>query len=201
MILNLKSLVILISLFAIYSCASFKPIVMANYDKKNYTGTDPTKCSGKFPQQDICSARKFTFDTTKKYKDEILKAYGETNNYDNGILGAVTLGIAARLASAHTDVFNALAVGLGYQTAVKTYNNESFKLQLYSNVIRATQCVYNNSSRLEAEASTADTIKIARDKFTAFQTLTSSQPAEVKKIYDEKFKSQQGEFSTFTQRI
>jgi hypothetical protein len=201
--IKLDALAILISVFALHSCASFSPVVMDDYNTE-YIGKAQTMCSNENQTQtkkNICIARRYTFETTKKYKNAILEGYKETNEYDNSILGAVTLGVAAKLASAHTDVFNVLAVSLGYQTAIKTYNSQSFKLQLYSNVIRATQCIYNNSSRLEADASTADTIKTARDEFIAFQTLPSKNLEKLKVVYEQQFESRLGDFSEFALKI
>jgi hypothetical protein len=195
--IKLPVLAVVICVFTLNSCASFSPVILDEPDAENIKKAQAT-CDQHQIKKKICNARQYTFETTKKYKNAIINGYKETNDFDNNILGAVTLGVAAKLASAHTDVFNVLAVTLGYQTAIKTYNNQSFKLQLYSNAIRATQCVYTNSDRLEADA---DIINKARDELTKFQNLPSKRLKTLMGVYAQHFESKQGDFSEFALKI
>lgn len=127
----------------ITGCVSFKPVVIESI--QNFSAT--SACGN--PVTDICKARLYASTAAQKYKSAVLENYDKNNNFDSWILNLVTIGIGAEVADLHSDVVKTAAVGLGYQSARKTYRSIPFQMQIYTNAITAAQCVYDNSLRLE----------------------------------------------------
>ena len=139
--MKVLSIVTLITM--LLGCVSFKPVDIGDLNGVSDTSSCET------PITDICKARLFALESAIKYKNSVLENYDKNNAYDSWILNLVTLGIGAEVSSLHSDVVKTAAMGLGYQTARKTYRSIPFQLQLYTNAITSAQCVYDNSSRLQ----------------------------------------------------
>ena len=125
------------------ACVSFKPVELGGVQSI----TDTSSCGT--PVTDICKARLYASGASQQYKTAVLENYDKNNEYDSWILNLVTLGIGAEVAELHSDVLKTSAMGLGYQSARKTYRSIPFQLQIYTSAISATRCVYDNSQRLE----------------------------------------------------
>ncbi|MCY7297239.1 hypothetical protein [Alteromonas sp. a30] len=128
-------------LLALTGCVSYQPVKLVEF---TYNPAGPT---------DVKDARAYALKAAQSYKQHILENYSGNNKYDSWILNFVALGAAAEIGNMHSDVFKTLALGLGYQTARKTYQDIPHQLETYTNAMRAAQCVFNQSARLP-EAST-----------------------------------------------
>ncbi|MEJ6498161.1 hypothetical protein [Pseudoalteromonas lipolytica] len=150
----MKTLYLIALTSLITGCVSFKPVEIESIQKFS----DTSDCGD--PVTDICKARLYASSISQKYKSTVLDNYGKNNEFDSWILNLVTIGVGAEVADLHSDVVKSAAVGLGYQSARKTYRSIPFQMQIYTNAITAAQCVYDNSRRLEDGFSKLDKIQL-----------------------------------------
>lgn len=149
----MKTLYLILLTSLVTGCVSFKPIKIESI--QNFTET--SACGAAVT--DICKARLYASKISQEYKSAVLENYDKNNDFDSWILNLVTIGVGAEVANLHSDVVKTAVVGLGYQSARKTYRSIPFQMQIYTNAIMATQCVYDNSLRLEEGFSELDNIQ------------------------------------------
>jgi hypothetical protein len=136
----MKQLMILLTALITSGCVSFTPLELSNYK--------PTENSIGCDNNSTCKARNYASKVSEDYRSQVMKTYKDNNEYDSWILNLVTLGIGAEVSNVHSDVLKTAAITLGYQSSRKTYQSIPFQLQIYTNAITSTQCIYDNSKRL-----------------------------------------------------
>lgn len=149
----MKTLYLIVLTSLVTGCVSFKPVEIKsiqNFSEIHACGNSVT---------DICKARLYASSVSQQYKNAVLENYDKNNEFDSWILNLVTIGVGAEIANIHSDVVKTAAVGLGYQSARKTYRSIPFQMQIYTSAITAAQCVYDNSRRLEEGFSELDNIQ------------------------------------------
>ncbi|HBN16280.1 MAG: hypothetical protein CMQ46_03365 [Gammaproteobacteria bacterium] len=163
------------------ACVSFKPVELGSVQSI----TDTSSCGT--PVTDICKARLYASNASQKYKTAVLENYDKNNEFDSWILNLVTLGIGAEVAELHSDVLKTSAMGLGYQSARKTYRNIPFQLQIYTSAISATQCVYDNSERLEDGISDFQTIQSIASQLNQSKNILDTNQSAINQIISDHY--------------
>ncbi|MDH7943439.1 hypothetical protein QGM61_06370 [Pseudohongiella sp. SYSU M77423] len=163
------------------ACVSFKPVELGSVQSI----TDTSACGT--PVTDICKARLYASEATQQYKTAVMTNYDKNNEFDSWILNLVTLGIGAEVAELHSDVLKTSAMGLGYQSARKTYRSIPFQLQIYTSAISASQCVFDNSERLEEGFSDFQTIQSIASQLNQSKNILDTNQSAINQIISDHY--------------
>lgn len=135
----------------ISGCVSFEPLEVESYKK--------FKASEKTCSTEVCKAREYAAEVSHEYKSVLRKHFKSNSDYDSWILNLATVGIGAEVSNLHSDVLKTSVIGIGYQSARKTYDSIPFQLRVYTVAMKAAQCVYDESEVLQKGASDLSKIK------------------------------------------